>query len=85
MDLGAEEDGLAKLLNENMLYRPCLIKLVDPDDPEIWKYHLREQELPFFITLAHEFLHALNQLECIDWLMKKMKSFLILKAEFKNF
>ncbi|MFQ6723137.1 MAG: hypothetical protein ACLRFH_01900 [Opitutales bacterium] len=58
--------GLKKLLNENMLYRPCLIKLVDLNDPSHWEYHLREQELPFFITLAHEFLHALNQLERID-------------------
>ena len=55
-----------ELININMLYRPCLIKLIDPDDPENWSYHLREQELPFFITLAHEFLHALNQLERID-------------------
>ena len=42
----------------NMLFRPCLIKVDD-------KYLLREQELPFFITLAHELLHALNQLERI--------------------
>ena len=39
-----------------MLYRPCLIKLNA-------QYHLREQQLPFFITLAHELLHVLNQLE----------------------
>ncbi|MFQ6723225.1 MAG: hypothetical protein ACLRFH_02365, partial [Opitutales bacterium] len=61
--------GLKKLLNENMLYRPCLIKLVDPNDSSHWEYHLREQELPFFITLAHEFLHALNQLERITWIL----------------
>ena len=56
-----------------MLYRPCLIKLIDPDDPENWSYHLREQELPFFITLAHEFLHALNQLERIDKIFRWLK------------
>ena len=65
--------GFKKLLNENMLYHPCLIKLVDPDDPENWEYHLREQELPFFITLAHEFLHDLNQLERIDWILNWLK------------
>ena len=48
-----------EILEVNMLCRPCLIKLNG-------KYHLREQKLPFFITLAHEFLHALNQLECIQ-------------------
>lgn len=61
-----DTDDLENLLKMNMLYRPCLIKLVDPDDPDNWHYHLREQKLPFFITLAHEFLHALNQLERID-------------------
>ena len=55
-----------ELLNINMLYRPCLIKLAVSDNPSNWEYHLREQKLPFFITLAHEFLHALNQLERIE-------------------
>ncbi|MFQ6723176.1 MAG: hypothetical protein ACLRFH_02100, partial [Opitutales bacterium] len=58
--------ALKRFLNINMLYRPCLIKLIDPDNLSNWNYHLREQKLPFFITLAHEFLHALNQLERID-------------------
>ena len=49
----------SEIFEVNMLCRPCLIKLNG-------KYHLREQPLPFFITLAHEFLHALNQLERID-------------------
>ena len=84
-DLGSEEDGLQKFLNENMLYRPCLIKLVDPDDPNKWEYHLREQELPFFITLAHEFLHALNQLECIDWLIEKNEDFSNPKRRIQEF
>ncbi|MFQ6722868.1 MAG: hypothetical protein ACLRFH_00480 [Opitutales bacterium] len=65
----AEKLEADRILSENMLYRPCLIKLVDSDDPEKWEYHLREQELPFFITLAHEFLHVLNQLEKIDWIL----------------
>lgn len=51
--------------NENMIYRPCLIKLNE-------EYHLREQELPFFITLAHEFLHALNQLERIQYAIEQL-------------
>lgn len=42
------------LIEKNVLCRPCLIKLNDC-------YYLKEQKLPFFITLAHEFLHALNQ------------------------
>ena len=54
------------------MHRPCLIKLIDPDDSENWSYHLREQELPFFITLAHEFLHALNQLERIEWIFASL-------------
>ena len=66
-----EELETNKILQENILYRPCLIKLIDPDNPNNWHYHLREQELPFFITLAHEFLHALNQLERIDWILMK--------------
>ncbi len=54
-----------EILEKNMLYRPCLIKLNG-------KYHLREQELPFFITLAHEFLHALNQMERIQYIATQM-------------
>ena len=69
----AEELEADEIFSENMLYRPCLIRLIDSDDPEKWKYHLREQELPFFITLAHEFLHALNQLERIDKIFRWLK------------
>ena len=65
-ELFAENFDKTQLFRKNMLYRPCLVKLVDPDDPTNWRYHLREQKLPFFITLAHEFLHALNQLEKIE-------------------
>ena len=48
----AEELEADQIFSENILYRPCLIKLVDSDDPKKWQYHLREQELPFFITLS---------------------------------
>lgn len=48
-----------EILQQCKLCRPCLIKLGG-------KYHLREQILPFFITLAHEFLHGLNRLEKIE-------------------
>lgn len=41
-----------ELIGTNMLCRPCLVELSED-------YYLREQTLPFFITLAHEFLHAL--------------------------
>lgn len=51
-----------EILTINMLHRPCLIKFNG-------KYHLREQKLPFFITLAHEFLHVLNQLERVQYIM----------------
>ena len=85
----AEELEADRILSENMLYRPCLIKLVDSDDPEKWEYHLREQELPFFITLAHEFLHALNQLERIKWILdwSKVKNVdeLLLKLKIEDF
>ena len=47
-----------EILGKNVLCRPCLIRFNG-------RYHLRKQELPFFITLAHELLHALNQLERI--------------------
>lgn len=77
--------GFKKLLNENMLYRPCLIKLVDSDDPDNWHYHLREQKLPFFVTLAHEFLHVLNQLECIEWLIEKNEDFSSPKSKIQDF
>ncbi|MFQ6723528.1 MAG: hypothetical protein ACLRFH_03955 [Opitutales bacterium] len=52
-------DSEEEILKKDMIYRPCLIKLNG-------FYHLSEQELLFFITLAHEFLHVLNQLERIQ-------------------
>ncbi|MFQ6723443.1 MAG: hypothetical protein ACLRFH_03510 [Opitutales bacterium] len=62
--------------------------MVDSDDPKKWEYHLREQELPFFITLAHEFLHALNQLERVKWVLRKfgLKNIdeLLLKLNFEQ-
>ncbi len=59
-------DSEEEILKKDMIYRPCLIKLND-------FYHLREQELPFFITLAHEFLHVLNQLERIQKIKTEKK------------
>ena len=41
--------------------------------------------MPFFITLAHEFLHALYQLECVDWLMERNEDFSNPKSRLQDF
>ena len=73
-------DSEEEILKKDMIYRPCLIKLNG-------FYHLSEQKLPFFITLAHEFLHALNQLERIQKIKtekQKETSFDVEKATEKS-
>lgn len=59
-----EENSSTKTI---VAQRPCLIKLND-------KYEISSNGIPAFIALAHEFLHALNNLERIQYTEKDINT-----------